>query len=73
MDIKSILVENLLRVHDTVPGVLLLPPCLTSHFNFPPLVSALLPEGLREAMAYNAESKGIEEPQKLRIQAGPPP
>lgn len=64
MDIKNILVEKWLRVYDTLPGVLVLPPCLASHFNFPPLESALLLGGVREAMAYSTESTVIAEPQK---------
>lgn len=54
-------------MYDTLPGVLLIPPYLTSHFNFPSLKSALLPEGLQEAITYNTESTGIAQPQKQRI------
>lgn len=41
---------------------------LTSHFNFPPLESAILPEGLCEAKAHTSASARIAEPQKQRIQ-----
>lgn len=41
---------------------------LTSNFNFPPLESAILPEGLCEAKAHTSASTGTAEPQKQRIQ-----